>query len=448
MFFRVYYYIVAGNERNWFSIDKSYGNIYTKKKLDREERSQYSLQIKTSNDPYKQCENDVCNIGPSSNPEEDSSIVLVHIFVEDKNDNLPNFESSEYYVGIPYDGKVGDLILDVKVNDPDITGNGKLTYAIIRSELFPSGSTISAGSLVKDPSPFAMTQNGRLVLGSLMAEFNQDKFVLDIEAVESGSNHRAKAKVNVWIYQPEQLIKLVIAKPPMKVNKNKTQIISELKNVTQNIVVVDEIRYHIDKQVGLQRDMTDMYVHVVDEGTNTIMNPEEVLKRVDANVDHLALYYEQVGIKKIILAEESREEESEFDENLAALIALLLILFLGVVMFSLMCCCVKSWVFAANSSNKPQKLKQEHSPHLDVRAMSALGGAGIYNSPTSLLEDGPISGGGGVSGGTDNPLWIDQKYKAYEEQELTMTVFSDQDNSVISGNGTGNGSQSHAPGKF
>ena len=108
MFFRVYYYIVAGNERNWFSIDKSYGNIYTKKKLDREERSQYSLQIKTSNDPYKQCENDVCNIGPSSNPEEDSSIVLVHIFVKDKNDNLPNFESSEYYVGIPYDGKVGE----------------------------------------------------------------------------------------------------------------------------------------------------------------------------------------------------------------------------------------------------------------------------------------------------------------------------------------------------
>jgi hypothetical protein len=108
---------------------------------------------------------------------------------------------------------------------------------------------------------------------------------------------------------------------------------------------------------------------------------------------------------------------------------------------------MKSWIFAASTSNKPQKLKQEPSPHLDVRAMSAMGGAGIYNSPTSLMEDGPISGGGGVSGGTDNPLWIDQKYKAYEEQELTMTVFSDQDNSVISGgNGNGNGSQNHAPG--
>ena len=458
---------MAGNEGRWFSIDKSYGNIYTKKRLDREERDHYDLKIKTSNDPNFGIVKKVCStnnnpntIGttcieqpqPDYDSADDASIVMVQIFIDDKNDNLPNFETSEYYVGIPYDAKVGDLILDVKAYDPDLEGNGHLSYAILRSELYPSGSTISAGSLVQDPSPFSMTQNGRLVLGSLMAEFNQDRFVLDIEAIEAESNHRAKARVNLWIYEPEQLIKLVIDKTPMEVNKNKSAIISELKNVTGEIVVVDEIRYHIDKNEGLKRQMTDMYVHVVQEDTNTIIEPEEILKLVDANVDYLVQYYEQAGIRKIVLAEESRQgEESDFDPNLAALIALLLVLFLGIVMFSLMCCCVKSWVFAAASSaqNKPQKLQQEPSPHLDARAMSALGGAGIYNSPTSLLDDGPISGGGGagVSGGTDNPLWIDQKYKAYEEQELTMTVFSDQDNSVISGNGV-NGSQSHAPGMY
>ena len=62
-----------------------------------------------------------------------------------------------------------------------------------------------------------------------------------------------------------------------------------------------------------------------------------------------------------------------------------------------------------------------------------MGGGGIYNSPTSLL-DSP-DGGGPVSG-TDNPLWIDSKYKAYEEQELTMTVFSEQVNKVLSPHGT------------
>merc|ERR1712029_439570 len=52
-----------------------------------------------------------------------------------------------------------------------------------------------------------------------------------------------------------------------------------------------------------------------------------------------------------------------------------------------------------------------------------------YKNPTSLID----SPDGGPVSGTENPLWIDQKYKAYEEQELTMMVFSDQENSVISG---------------
>ena len=51
-----------------------------------------------------------------------------------------------------------------------------------------------------------------------------------------------------------------------------------------------------------------------------------------------------------------------------------------------------------------------------------MGGGGIYNNPTSLID----SPDGGPVSGTENPLWIDQKYKAYEEQELTMMVFSDQ----------------------
>ena len=42
---RVYYYIVSGNDGRWFSVDKTYGNIYTKQKLDREERDSYMFTI-------------------------------------------------------------------------------------------------------------------------------------------------------------------------------------------------------------------------------------------------------------------------------------------------------------------------------------------------------------------------------------------------------------------
>ncbi len=130
---------------------------------------------------------------------------------------------------------------------------------------------------------------------------------------------------------------------------------------------------------------------------------------VDANYDYLSPYYEEVGIKSIVAASESNSESSitDFDPNLAALIALLIILFLGLIMFSIVCCCLRNWVFAKAASrswNKPQKLR-ETSPKLEdgLRTMSIIGANGIYNAPTSIMDEGPA--------GTDNPLWIDQKYK-------------------------------------
>jgi hypothetical protein len=122
----------------------------------------------------------------------DPSLAVVQIFVEDKNDNLPQFRADEFFVGVPFSAKVGDLIMDAKAYDADVTSLSRLSYAIRSSDLFRAGSTVSAGSLV--PSPFAMEESGRLVLGSLMAEFNQDRFVIDIEAREHDSNHRAKAR--------------------------------------------------------------------------------------------------------------------------------------------------------------------------------------------------------------------------------------------------------------
>lgn len=426
----VYYYIVGGNEERWFSIDKTYGNIYTKRRLDRETRDSFEVIIKATNNADLVCEGDTCDIDMETQDLQDSSIMKVQIFVEDKNDNFPQFRSDEFFVGIPFNAKVGDLILNAEAYDPDLGGPGDLSYALRSSDLYRAGSTTSSGSLV--PSPFKMEENGRLTLGALIAEFNQDRFVIDIEAKESNSNHRAKARVNLWVYEPEQLIKLVIAKTPEEVNADKMKIIAELRNVTQQVIVIDDIRFHIHEQDGLQRDMTDMFVHAVDEETNSILMPKDVLKSVDSNYEHLSLYYEEAGIHTIQPATDIRAETTSVDSNLIALIALLIIIFFGAIMFVILCCCMKSWI--AKSSAKPEKLKDYHTSSMP-----------IYNS-ASIIDEGtsPITPGPG-GGGTDNPLWIDQQYKAYEEQELTMTVFSDQENSVISGTGTSNNGNNGHP---
>ena len=89
---------------------------------------------------------------------------MVHIFVEDKNDNLPQFKSEQFFIGIPYDAKIGDIILDAEAHDPDVPsdmeneGSGnQITYSIRTSNLFRSGETQSSGSLV--PSRFEIDQD-------------------------------------------------------------------------------------------------------------------------------------------------------------------------------------------------------------------------------------------------------------------------------------------------
>ena len=78
-----------------------------------------------------------------------------------------------------------------------------------------------------------------------MTEFTQDKFVIEIEAKESNTQHRTRATVNLWVYEPDQLIKLIVAMPPMQVVREQKSIIKALKNVTQDIVVLDAIKYVI-----------------------------------------------------------------------------------------------------------------------------------------------------------------------------------------------------------
>lgn len=187
------------------------------------------------------------------------------------------------------------------------------------------------------------------------------RFEIEIEAKESGSSHRARARVNLWVYEPAQQLKLVINKTPMEVNREKETIIAQLSNVTQKIVVIDDIKYHVNTAAGLRRDMTDMYIHVVDDASAEIMKPEEVLRVIDANYDYLANYTESIGIHQVVPAiAVKNQDQVEFDSNLAALIALAIVLFVGFITFFVVMCCLKYWFLSANI--RPMKLQESPRP--------------------------------------------------------------------------------------
>uniref|UniRef100_A0A336M3D8 CSON011390 protein n=1 Tax=Culicoides sonorensis TaxID=179676 RepID=A0A336M3D8_CULSO len=377
-----------------FYVDKTSGDVFTNKSLDRETSDTYRLYILASKKPDLHIsETERLMYSESIEQlERDSTVAKVQIHVLDLNDNPPVFDTDTYYAGISAKASINELVTVVNATDKDFGVNSTIEMIISASYLYKFGATKTTGSIV--PSPFSISKDGRITTASYMAEYNQDRFILEIIAKEVEMPERfAKANVHVWIFDPEQLIRVILSRPPSEVHQEREEIISELSNATQKRIIVDEIRYHVDNMGRIRMDWCDLYFHAIDTETESIVPVIDILTVIDSQYDFLKDYYAGFAIENVVPAFATNVTE-EFDIALAAIIALLIVLFVGTVSFIVLCCCLKHWVITIPN---------------ETRRKDAL-------IKKQIIED---------LNTTENPLWIEQKLKLYEEQELTMQVFSE-----------------------
>lgn len=91
---------------------------------------------------------------------------------------------------------INEFIANLPASDPDLGTNGSVVYFIRASNLYKFGSNKSSGSIV--PSPFNITQTGKLVTANYMAEYNQDRFIVEVVAKEISPPERETiARVHV-----------------------------------------------------------------------------------------------------------------------------------------------------------------------------------------------------------------------------------------------------------
>ncbi|XP_037950631.1 cadherin-87A [Teleopsis dalmanni] len=390
----VYYYMLLGNEDGAFVVDKRTGDIYTNKSLDRETTEFYTLYILASVKYDLHISDEERASFSIKTLDRDNTVAKVWVTVLDENDNAPVFEKEIYYAGVNAKSTTNTLIIVVNATDADEGKNSKIEYMIVASNLYKYGATKSTGSIV--PSPFNISPEGRITTAAFMAEYNQDRFELEIVARELESPQRsARTKVNVWIYDASQLVRVILSRPPDEVYQEQEEIVAELRNATQHRIIVDEIRFHVDRMGRIRMDWCDLFFHAVEPRTQQIAAVEDILKVIDTNYDYLRDYYAGFAIENVVPAYTTIVQD-EFDLAVAGLVALIIVLFVGVVSFIVLCCCLKHWNLSVPVENRRKEalIKKQ------------------------IIED---------LNTTENPLWIEQKLKLYEEQELTMQVFSEPD---------------------
>ncbi|XP_059478412.1 cadherin-87A [Neocloeon triangulifer] len=402
---KVYYTLVSGGDDS-FSVGKTDGKVRSKLSLDREMKESYSLLIKASNDPDYDPERvgKEILIGGENVLRNQRSVVQVIITVLDENDNAPSFEKTEFYAGVNAMSQENDQVAQISAIDPDKGGKETLDYLLRASNLYPPGSNVSSGSLV--PSPFKVSQNGRISTTTPMLEYNQGRFILKLVARETVAPYReAETMVHVWVYDQSQLVRVILSRPPEKVHSDRNEVTSGLSTATQGLVVLDDIKYHVDDRGQLMHNWSDMYLAVVDPATMGIIPVPQVLKLVDSNYDTLRDYYSGFDIQNVISAKSSEIMDEKIDTALAALVALLVVLVVGFISFFVVCCCLRHWVLPIPGQNLTHGRKE------------TLIQKGTADEPNCT---------------TENPLWMEQTLKLYEEQELTMQVFCENENRLDS----------------
>lgn len=210
-----------------------------------------------------------------------------------------------------------------------------------------------------------------------MGEYNQDRFELTIVAKETEQPHReSEAKVMIWVYRPNQLIRVIFSRPPSEIFQEREEILAELQNATQKHIIVDEIRYHVNKMGQIRMDWCDLFFHTIEPSTNAIVPVDDVLKVIDVNYEFLKDYYAGFAIENIVPAQIIFAEE-EFDLAIIGLLALLIVLFIGAISFMVLCCCLKNWnvTIPAQTRKKEALIKKQFIDELST---------------------------------TENPLWIEQ----------------------------------------
>lgn len=101
---------------------------------------------------------------------------------------------------------------------------------------------------------------------------------------------KCHAFLQVWIFDSEQLIRVILSRPPSEVHQERDEIVAELGNATHKHIVVDEIRYHVDAVGRIRMDWCDLFFHAVDLSTNEITPVNNILKVIDANYDYLKVF--------------------------------------------------------------------------------------------------------------------------------------------------------------
>ncbi|KFQ13516.1 Cadherin-23, partial [Leptosomus discolor] len=375
----VYYFIAAGNEESNFQLSRE-GKLQVLRDLDREKDPYYSIIVKASSQrnwsPPR-----VQRAGRAQTWDLSGDLTLqeVRIFLDDINDQSPQFTKSEYTAGVATDAKVGSELIRVIAVDADVGNNSLVLYNILGIRYIKQHSNDSE----EVANIFSIgTLDGILRTFDLFTAYNPGYFVVDIMASDL-VGHNDTAVVGIYILRDDQRVKIIINEIPDKVRQFEEEFISLLSNITGAIVNTDDVQFHVDKKGRVNFAQTELLIHVVNRETNRILDVDRVIQMIDENKEQLRNLFRNYNVLDVQPAITAHAQE-DLSALQMAIIVLAVLLFLAAMLFILM-----NWYY-----------RTVHKRKLKAIVAGSTGNRGFMD-----IMDMPNTNKYSFDGA--NPVWLD-----------------------------------------
>lgn len=228
---------------------------------------------------------------------DDNTLVQVRVFVQDINDNAPQFESNMFTGGLTTAADFGTSIMALRATDLDDGPNAHMNYyqtGEIHQTLTEGLDHLSKPAFLVDASS-----------GAILLNFDPQKGMKGyfdfMVMVNDTAGHHDAAHVFIYLLREDQRVKFVLRQQPSQVRDQIQVFRDTLSNVTAAIVNVDDFKVHENRDGSVDKTKTDLYMHLVDRRDNSILEVDDVLRLIDQNVEVLDDLFKVIALNKLLL---------------------------------------------------------------------------------------------------------------------------------------------------
>ncbi|XP_071128543.1 cadherin-87A-like isoform X4 [Mytilus edulis] len=338
---KIYYYIIGGNEKGKFSLDKMTGVMKLAAAVDSVQQKQYILDVHATNNV-----SDYTVITNRRKRALSPDIVQVIINIRNTNDAPPEFEESSYTGCISTRAPIGQSIVTVFAKDQDSSGG--IQYSI------KSGN--------RDDGLEIGSNTGVIYNRKLMADFisrGVNQFNLVVRATDKQLSD--ESDVLIFVTQGGNEVELVITQPPLEVRQFVDQIkttFESLKNSDGSsvfkFVCISAVKDHVTS--GEQQDSywSDVYLSAI-SSTNYIYTGAQLLSILNTQKARNTEPFDLLYIKSLGVAD---DEPTYVDGTpaMVVMIIVLILLFFIIIFVIVACFCIRK-----SKQNMKQNLIQKRN---------------------------------------------------------------------------------------